>query len=513
MKRTDKAAVEKYLAKLETIRKGATIDPFESDTDRNKRKEKAKKDMEFMVSYYLPHYATSKSAKFQIKLAKYVIKTPVMMVLVRWGRGLAKSVWCDVVIPLWLWMNDDISYMVIVGNNLDKAKILLSDLQAEFEANLRLMNDFGEQFTVGGWENGYFRTKNGFVAKALGMGQSPRGLRVGARRPDYIVCDDLDDRETVKNPKRTREFARWIERDLIPTMDGPRRRFLQPNNRFAPVTIQSILEERHPGWKLDVVNAFNPVTYQPAWPEKYSREYYDKLVNDPEVGIGTLAAMAEYNNQPHIEGTIFTEEQIQWTPLPPLTYFDSIVGHWDVAYSDAATADYNAVRVWGTMDQKFYLIDCYVKQSKMKKAVEWIADFQDRLPSNTRVRWQYESQFWNDELERIVEEVEDENDIDLRIRKVDLPRENKYDRIVSTQPYYQNGRVFYNEELKGHADTQVGLAQLYGIEPGYKTNDDAPDADERCFTELGKAARRSRRSKGICGERCGKFRDNKARRA
>lgn len=29
----------------------------------------------------------------------------------------------------------------------------------------------------------------------LGMGQSPRGLRNGAYRPDYIVCDDLDTTE------------------------------------------------------------------------------------------------------------------------------------------------------------------------------------------------------------------------------------------------------------------------------------------------------------------------------
>lgn len=187
MKRTDKAAVEKYLAKLETIRKGATIDPFESDTDRNKRKEKAKKDVEFMVSYYLPHYATSKSAKFQIKLAKYVIKNPVLMVLVRWGRGLAKSVWCDVVIPLWLWMNDDISYMVIVGNNLDKAKILLSDLQAEFEANLRLMNDFGEQFTVGGWENGYFRTKKRVRGQGSRDGTKSKGVE-GRRQETGLYC-------------------------------------------------------------------------------------------------------------------------------------------------------------------------------------------------------------------------------------------------------------------------------------------------------------------------------------
>ena len=488
MNRTDKIAVERYKAKLQTIKSGASINPFETKEEKAARIAGLKKDISEFTTYYLPHYATSKSAKFQLRLARLILKSWIIKILIRWGRGLAKSVWCDVIIPLFLWANDDISYMVIVANNFDKAKILLSDLQAEFEANSRIINDFGEQKMQGSWEDGSFRTANGFIAKALGMGQSPRGLRVGARRPDYIVCDDLDDRETIKNPRRMREYAQWIEKDLIPTMDGPRRRFLMPNNRFAPVTIQSILEERHPKWILDQVDAYHPVTYAPAWPEKYPKDYYREV----EEELGTLAALAEYNNNPHVEGVIFTEDQIQWTQLPAINHFEHIVGHWDIAYSEAATADYNAVRLWGLKENRFYLIDCYVKQSKMRKAVQWIAEKIKELPGNVRVRWHFESQFWNDEVQRTIDEVEEEYHMDLRLRKVDLPTGNKYDRIVSTQPYYQNGRTYYNQKLKGHNDTQVGIAQLCGIEPNYKTKDDAPDADERCFTELSQFARRSK---------------------
>lgn len=506
MKTRDKSALERYRSNLEKIKTGATVNPFESREEIEERVKKAKGDIAFMVEYYLPHYATSKSARFQIKLAKLVLKLWICMILVRWGRGLAKSVWCDIIIPLWLWMNDDISYMVIVGNNFDKAKILLSDLQAEFEANPRLIHDFGEQKTQGSWEDGYFKTANGFIAKALGMGQSPRGLRLGAKRPDYIVADDLDDRETIKNPKRMREYAQWIEKDLIPTMDGPRRRFLMPNNRFAPVTIQSILEERHPSWTLDQIDAYDPVTYKPAWSEKYPADYYRQL----ETELGALAAKAEYNNKPHVEGTIFTEEQIQWVHLPAITHFEHIIGHWDIAYSANATADYNAVRVWGLKENRFYLIDCFVKQCKMKAALEWIADTTKNMPGNVRIRWQFESQFWNGEVQRTIDEVEKEYHMDLRLRKVELPKENKYDRIVSTQPYYQNGRVFYSEKLKGHNDTQVGLGQLYGIEPGYKTKDDSPDADERCFSELSKHAHREGKADN---PRIGSFNRNQSRRS
>jgi len=44
--------------------------------------------------------------------------------------------------------------------------------------------------------------------------------------------------------------------------------------------------------------------------------------------------------------------------------------------------------------------------------------------------------------------------------------------------YYQNGRIFYDARLKASNDTQVGLAQLFGIQPGYKGHDDYPDAQK-----------------------------------
>ena len=101
-----------------------------------------------------------------------------------------------------------------------------------------------------------------------------------------------------------------------------------------------------------------------------------------------------------------------------------------------------------------------------------------------RVTWRFEAQFWNDEVKRTIKEVEDEENIKLNLIKVDTPKGKKYDRMESMQPYYQNGRPYYNEDKKAHKDTQTGLQQLYGIEPGYRTKDDSPDADEQAIKYL-----------------------------
>jgi hypothetical protein len=74
--------------------------------------------------------------------------------------------------------------------------------------------------------------------------------------------------------------------------------------------------------------------------------------------------------------------------------------------------------------------------------------------------------------------------------------------------YYQNGRIKYPEKMLGDNDTQEGLNQVYGIEPGYKTHDDAPDADEQVFSYLEKHI-----SRGGTTTRSGKMKRNSKRRA
>lgn len=177
---------------------------------------------------------------------------------------------------------------------------------------------------------------------------------------------------------------------------------------------------------------------------------------------------------------------IQWDKLPRIDHFEMIVGHWDVAYAGTATADYNAVRIWGLKEKQFYYITSFVKKTKMRAALDFICDFQKNLPESAFIHWMHESQFWNDEVQRTIAEAEYAHQVDLRMGRIETPRVKKYDRMVSMHPYYQNGRIWYNEKMKAHKDTQIGMAQLFGIEPGYNGHDDAPDADEQCISFLSK---------------------------
>lgn len=485
MKKRDKEALERYQNKLQLVRSSGTSLAFETEEEKQAIIERCKWDIPFMVQYFFPHYATAECAEFQILFAKKVKRDQKIKAFCQWGRGQAKSVWNDVIIPFWLWLIGEPVYLVIIGTSQDKAVQLLEDIKAEFEANARIIAHFGEQIKEGSWKGKFFVTKGGFIGQGLGIGMNVRGLRVKSKRPTHIVVDDIETREINKNPERQQELARWIEKDLIPTMDGPIRRFIQANNKFAPEMVQTILQEKHPKWWVHDVPAYDPITYKPTWYQKYDDDYF-REIESADTGIGVLAAHAEYNNQPHIEGEIFKPEQIQWAEMPHLNHFKIIVGHWDVAYAGNPKSDFNVVEIMGLKDKEFWHIDCFCKQTKMRAAIEYMCDVQKNLPRTVIIHWQFEAQFWNDEVENTIDVVQEEMGVVLLINKIPTPGGNKFDRMLRLQPRYQNGRIYYNEKKKSHNDTAKGLGQLYGIEPGYKTKDDFPDAQDQCIQFLQK---------------------------
>lgn len=490
MKREDKDTLAQYINKLEMIRMSSNVRAYETEAEQSAEIEFCKTDVVRCINRYFPHYATSPSAPFQIAFAGKVLNDKTIKAFSEWGRGLAKSVWCDVILPFWLWTNDEAHYMVLVGQTEDRAKQLLADLQAEFEANPQIIKDFGEQKMEGSWEMGKFRTKGckkrglrPMIGRARGLGQEVRGLRIGSQRPDLCVVDDIETRQIGRNPKRQDDYVKWIEGDLIPTMDGPIRRLLYANNRFADRMVQTLLQKKHPNWYISHVPAYHPITLLPVWNEKYPPDYYQNLLTE----IGLIALEEEYGQKPHKEGKIFKAAQMVFDKLPKLNHLKMIIGHWDIAYTDNEKSDYNAVRIWG-IDKlnTFWFVKGFVKQAKMMEAVAYMCDVQMQLPSTVKIHWQFEAQFWNDEVQRTIKEVEIQKGVNLYIRQVHTPKVKKYDRILEMYTYYQNNRIRHNQATENDKDSIRGREQLFDIEPGYNTKDDAPDADREAIRELEK---------------------------
>ena len=179
------------------LRSGEGLDPNETPISRKKTRLVWEKDYITWFEEMFPDYAKVKSAWFHKKLAKILIDNDVCDLLAEIYRSGAKSVHLDLGIPLYLYVTDRMKFMLLIGQTDLKAKKLISDIQAELTYNKKFIHYYGKKFKFGDWSEGDFTTTDGVKFMAMSPGQSPRGLREGNQRPDYIVIDDVDTKNAV----------------------------------------------------------------------------------------------------------------------------------------------------------------------------------------------------------------------------------------------------------------------------------------------------------------------------
>jgi len=479
LSKADKEARDRYLEKLRLIRESGHLVIGETQADKLARIERAKVDYNYFVRTYFPHYAESDCAKFHVTAANKVKKNKLYRGVWEWARGLAKSTHATIFIPIWLWIQNDLNTAVVISVNSKAANTLLSDLQAEFEANPQLIRDFGEQKVQGDWEEGNFRTKNGCAFHARGRGEKLRGLRNRANRPDYVVMDDLDDDEACRNPRRVREYVQWVMKAVMGISGMGTFRTIIVNNRIAPITIMGHFAD-HPKWHHIKVNALDK-TGKPSWPEHYTLAWY----KEKEESTTMQSFQTEYMNNPMVEGDVYKASMIQHGKCPPLKSFDHIVGYWDIAFTGNATSDFNAVVLMGVIGRNYWTIDCYVRQSAMSGAINFIYEKDAEIKkAGVHCMWYAERQFWNAPVEDAMREMSQRMKVEVPIIRDDRQKGNKLDRLISMSFYWQQMRHFYNEAGKATYDQQTLIAQTLAIEPGMKSNDDGPDAQGGAIDKL-----------------------------
>jgi len=482
---------EKKVKKLQKHK--GFINPYESKEEQQARIKRAKEDFQFFCSYYLDQGKGGKLADFHIRAAEQCKADKNYTVWRKWGRGLMKSGLTNFKETLWLWINDEIHYTVIIHKEADKAAKWVNRLRANFTANERLIHDFGEQYNMGEWTKDSFVTKNGYICEAMGMDEEARGMNINDQRPDHLIFDDWEDKKTLKNPSRQDDYAHWAKTSVALTAGADGMRIIIPQNHFHPRLIAGLITGENDNWESEEisqfesfvthpdsdwiihrVDAYNPTTYEVAW-DFYKPAYYIRM----ERKVGDIEAIAEYNNKPFMKGKTFKEEMIQWEEIPDLATLDTIVGFWDVAPTSNEGSDCNAARVWGNLKRDKYLIDCFVDQAEIYDVVWWIAEFIMSLPKGIEVEFYLEKQFWDMHITQTIEEVEKELGIVLNIGIYERSTQNKNQRIKMMHPQYQRGRIYWNAKKKNNRHFVRGKMQFLGFDPSKSNNeDDALDADK-----------------------------------
>ena len=482
-----KAAIKRWKILGDNINAMSTVNTAEGIAEKIARTKKSKTDFAFFVSYYFPHYCTDNKtsaiippAKFHSQAAKTIIKNADLRAVFQWPRGHAKSTYMDIIIPMWLMIQDkrQLNVMVLVGKSEDNACTLLGDLQAELQFNNRFIHDFGSKYNAGDWQDGQFVTSDGIAFFALGRGQSPRGLRYRSNRPDYIVIDDLDDDELCRNEKRVSDLSNWIKEALFGCFGAKGGRFIMVGNLIAKNSVlQKIMDSK--GVTVSKINIVDSKG-KPSWPELWTPE----KIKDIELFMGYRSFQKEYMNNPIIEGTVFQKKDIVFGSVLKPSQYAALVCYTDPSFKSSATADYKATALVGiTSDGYFHILKMYAAQTTVTEMVRWHYEIMNFV-GNANCRYMIEANFMQDLLLDEFKKEGEQRGKHIPIIGDKRSKGDKFARIENLQPLFERGLIIIDEKIKNDPGVAVLIDQLLSFQKGSRAHDDAPDALESAIWQL-----------------------------
>lgn len=496
----DKKALQEYYDSAKKIvSQQAGADPHEPAAVKAARIERLLDNFTTFSKYYFPQFCQSEFGWFHKKAAKEIEADANIMAVLEWPRAHSKSVFSDVMMPLYLKAKKDLNGMIVVSNNQAKAIGLLIDIQVQLEGNARYIADFGEQASYGDWSEGSFSTQDGVGFWAFGRGQSPRGTRKAEKRPDYIVVDDIDDKDIVRNQDRVIEAVNWVREDLFGCFDLIRGRFIIAGNRIHRASILAhLVGDVEEGdivnpeiFHLKVFALENPKTHKedqsidgvPAWKERFTRDMLEKAW----AKIGYISSQREYFHK-HIEtGRIFKSDWINFAPMPNLTVYSHIVTYNDPSFKDTKKNDYKAIIAVGRVGKYYDVLDMWVRQATTGAMVKAHYDMAKELELQgaSLVSHFMESNFIQDLiLEDYVTESITRGYM-LNVRGDDRKKPDKYGRIEALTPLFERTVIRFNEAIRNTVDFRNFKDQLIGFPAAH---DDGPDALEGGIWQINRRA-------------------------
>lgn len=487
-----KEAIRRWKVLGDNINAMSTVNTAEGVAEKIARTRKAKTDFAYFVAYYFPHYCTDnesgciiKPAKFHAQAAHKILKTHDIRAVFQWPRGHAKSTYMDIIIPMWLMIQDKrmLNVMVLVGKSEDNACTLLGDLQAELQFNNRYIHDFGSKYNAGDWQDGHFVTSDGFAFFALGRGQSPRGLRYRAHRPDYIVIDDLDDDELCRNEKRVSDLSNWIKEALFGCFGAKGGRFIMVGNLIAKNSVlQNMMDSK--GVFVSKVNIVDSKG-NPAWPELWTKE----KIKDLEQFMGYRSFQKEYMNNPILEGTVFKKADIIFGQVLRPSQYKALVCYTDPSFKSSATADYKATALVGvTGDGHFHVLKMYAAQTTVAEMVRWHYEIM-KFVGGANCRYMIEANFMQDLLLDEFKKEGEARGLHIPITGDKRSKGDKFARIENLQPLFERGLIVIDAQTKDSPGVAVLIDQLLSFQKGSRAHDDAPDALESAIWQLNRTCK------------------------
>lgn len=188
--------------------------------------------------------------------------SPNRFVAIAAPRGFAKSTAITHSYTLATVLFRERNYVLIISGTEAQAIQFLNDIKSELTDNENIKNLFSIKGLVKDSETDLiceFMDGHKFRIQAKGSEQRLRGVKWAGKRPDLIVCDDIEDDEQVMNKDRREKFRRWFYGALIPALS------VEGIIRVVGTILHmdSLLERLMPEFQLQTRNKRKFLVYEP----------------------------------------------------------------------------------------------------------------------------------------------------------------------------------------------------------------------------------------------------------
>ena len=265
------------------------------------------------------------------------------------------------------------SYVLIVSDTITQATQFLADVKRELIDNDKIRSLFKiKEFLKDSEDNCIVLCEDGheFRISAKGAEQKMRGLKWNNKRPDLVVCDDVENDEIVMNKDRRDKFKRWFYGALIPALsvNGIIRMVgtilhedsllnnLMPSEWDSYTVVEPLRiysTRQNPSWKSYKYDAHTDDFSEILWPQRYTKEWFiAKQADFFSQGLPDVYSQ-EYRNRPIDESVAYFKRadfiaETAEEKKARLNYYIAC----DLAISKDETADYSVFVVAGVDENK-----------------------------------------------------------------------------------------------------------------------------------------------------------------
>jgi predicted phage terminase large subunit-like protein len=266
-------------------------------------------------------------------------------------------------------------FVVLVSDTESQAQNFLNDIKRELMNNDDLIELFGVKGFIKDSQTDIiveFEDGEQFRIIVRGAEQRVRGLKWNSKRPDLIVCDDLEGDEQVQSKDRREKLHKWFYAALLPCrskdgivrvvgtvmhLDSLLNKLMPPDYDGDYIKVEPLKTystRKRVEWRSVRYRAHSEDYSQILWDTRYTAEDYKiKRESYLKQGIPEVYSQ-EFLNYPVDEGTAYFK-RVDFVEIPrytleairhkekKLTYYAAV----DFAISTRERSDYTVIAIGG----------------------------------------------------------------------------------------------------------------------------------------------------------------------